>query len=376
MKLVRVPELWRALGPKGLDQESIRELLREILQSNPVYTGRKVNAAIADAIRGDIETYIDRMPQCIKAKYHNNGPDTVQNLYELALSVKIAMKKDRRTPTPGRSQAPQTPGRSSEPAVMPAVTPASSQVTQPHMLTQFRDHQVLIKFGPGQSRVQGFILSQFCKPGTLQSAPYIDQSELDWSMFTDALEECCGWRQDTHHITCDLKLDDRHYENTIFGEKTWIGALGLMLPGPIIFNVKRNIDVSTPNPAQSPQGIPFPSASSPPPISGSNPSRRPRSPVEEAITNINHATREHEQEQRKRQLKTEKYSGPNIEAQSRANCGPVTPTATFRHGNVPNVLGADNIGRPNNNNPAGHNAHLPTLTAADPANLEMTHSIV
>ncbi|GFF78131.1 hypothetical protein IFM53868_02264 [Aspergillus udagawae] len=318
MKLVRVPELWRALGPKGLDQESIRELLREILQSNPVYTGRKVNAAIADAIRGDIETYIDRMPQCIKAKYHNNGPDTVQNLYELALSVKIAMKKDRRTPTPGRSQAPQTPGRSSEPAVMPAVTPASSQVTQPHMLTQFRDHQVLIKFGPGQSRVQGFILSQFCKPGTLQSAPYIDQSELDWSMFTDALEECCGWRQDTHHITCDLKLDDRHYENTIFGEKTWIGALGLMLPGPIIFNVKRNIDVSTPNPAQSPQGIPFPSASSPPPISGSNPSRRPRSPVEEAITNINHATREHEQEQRKRQLKTENNSDSDIPTRKRA----------------------------------------------------------
>jgi hypothetical protein len=135
-------------------------------------------------------------------------------------------------------------------------------------------------------------------------------------------------------------------------------------------------DVSTPNPAQSPQGIPFPSASSPPPISGSNPSRRPRSPVEEAITNINHATREHEQEKRKRQIKTEKYSGPKIKAQSRANCGPVTPTATFRQGNVPNVLGAGNIRGPNNNNPAGHNAHPPTLTAADPANLEMTHSIV
>jgi hypothetical protein len=238
MKPVRVTEIWRALGAK---EESIRELLREILQSNPFYTDRKVNAAIAEEIRGDIETYIDRMPQCIKAKYHDDASGTVQKLYDLALSVKNAMKKVRRTPAPGRSQAPQNPGRSSEPAVMPAVTPASSQVTQPHMRTQFRDHQVLIKFGPGQSRVQGFILSQFCKPGTLQSAKYIDQSELDWSRFTDALEECCGWRQDTHHITCDLKLDDRQYENTIRGKKTWIGALGSMLPGPIIFHVKRNI---------------------------------------------------------------------------------------------------------------------------------------
>lgn len=93
-------------------------------------------------------------------------------------------------------------------------------------------------FGPGQSLVQPFTLSQFTTPGTLQSATYIDYTDLKWSIFTDVLERSCGWRSGTHYISCNFEFDGRQVEVTVSDEPTWIGALASMAPGPIVFYIE------------------------------------------------------------------------------------------------------------------------------------------
>ncbi|PKX92827.1 uncharacterized protein P174DRAFT_432200 [Aspergillus novofumigatus IBT 16806] len=121
---MRVSDIRNLFKAKSKDQAIFRDLLKEILQSKPIYTEQIITPTVKQEIQDDINHYVHRMPQCIKAKYDDD---------ELAISVKNAMKKDRRTPTPGRSQTPQTGGHSSE----PAVTPGPLQATQPQMLTQF-----------------------------------------------------------------------------------------------------------------------------------------------------------------------------------------------------------------------------------------------
>lgn len=116
---MKISDIWSFFRAKAEDQIRAKDLLRELLQSKPVYTNQKINTSMAEEMQDDIETYIDRMPQCIKAKYNDNAHDTVQKLYTLALGVKTAMKKERRTPASGRSETPQRQDCSSEEAVTP-----------------------------------------------------------------------------------------------------------------------------------------------------------------------------------------------------------------------------------------------------------------
>ncbi|RHZ45234.1 uncharacterized protein CDV56_103757 [Aspergillus thermomutatus] len=122
----------------------------------------------------------------------------------------------------------------------PAETPASSlQMEPPQIRTHFADHQVLVKYGHRQSGVKIFFLSQFTKPGTLQSATYIDQTDLDWSRFKTVLKASFSGTE--HNVN-------------VSDEPTWIGALASMVPGPMIFTIQaKDEGVSTANPVMTPR---------------------------------------------------------------------------------------------------------------------------